>query len=134
MQNLENLWKAVNLVGSMRDLAIESKNYQWDVVPPLTFFLQVEHADVILKRHSTPVILARTEIQAGFGWQVVTDQDDAGVYIVGKRKPVIGTIGRAKFFITVPDSIHVTLKIDHCQLTLDDVSSTFDFPPQTTTL
>jgi len=129
MQHLENLWKAVNIVGSMRDLAIESKTYQWDVAPPITFFLHVEHADVTIKRHDDPVILARTEIQAGFGWQVVTDQDDVGVYIVGKRKPLIGTIGRAKFTITVPHSIHVTLKLEHCKLTLDDLHTTFDLPP-----
>jgi len=131
MQHLDNLWKAVNLVGAVRDLAVESKTYQWDVTPPMTFFLHVEHADVTLKRHDIDIIKATTEIQAGFGWQVVTDQDDVGVYIVGKRKPLIGTIGRAKFEITVPHTVHVTLKLENCQLTLDDVNTTFDLPAQT---
>lgn len=131
MQHLDNLWKAIHLAGSMRDLAIDSKTYQWDVHTPATFFLHVEYADVTIKRHDTPIIQARTEIQAGFGWQVVTDQDDAGVYVVGRRKPLIGTIGRAKFLVIVPHNIHVTLKLEHCQLTLGEVNTTFDLPPET---
>lgn len=130
MQHLENLWKAVNLVGSVRDIAVESKTYQWDITPPITFFLQVDHADVTLKRHDTPMIQAEVELQTGFGWQIMTDQDEVGVYIVGKRKPVIGTIGRAKFAITVPHNIHVTLKLQHCQLTLDDFNRTLDLPAE----
>ena len=129
MQRLDSLWKAVNIVSSVRDLAVESKTYQWDITPPITFFLHVEHADVTLKRHTLPMISARVELQAGFGWQVATDQDHAGVYIVAKRKPVIGTMGRGKFYITLPHDIHVTLKLEHCQLTLDDLNTTLDLPP-----
>lgn len=130
MQRFENLWKAVSVVSSVRDLAVESKTYQWDVTLPLTFFLDVEYADVMLKRHDTPQIMAQVELQAGFGWQVVTDQDDAGVYIIAKRKPLIGTMGRGKFIITLPHTIHTTLKLEHCQLTLDDLTTTIDLPPQ----
>ena len=128
MQGLENLWKAVNIVSSVRDFAVESKTYQWDIAPPITF-LHVEYADVTIKRHALPTIFAKVELQAGFGWQVATDQDQAGVYIVAKRKPVIGTIGRGKFYITLPHDIHVTLKLEHCQLTLDDLNTTLDLPP-----
>ncbi len=128
MQNLQNFWKAVNVVSSVRDLAVESKTYQWDISPPITFFLDVEHADVILKRHADPIILATTELQAGFGWQVATEQDDAGVYIVAKRKPLIGSIGRGKFTVTLPHNTHVSLKLEKCQLTLDDLSTILDLP------
>lgn len=131
MQHLDSLWKAVNIVSSVRDLAVESKTYQWDITPPITFYLHVEYADVTLKRHNAPTISAKLELQAGFGWQVATDQDDAGVYIVAKRKPVIGTMGRGNFHITLPHNIHVTLKLEHCQLTLDDLNTTLDLPPYT---
>jgi len=130
MQHLDNVWKAVNIVSSVRGLAVESKTYQWDITPPITFFLQVEYSDVTIKRHTQPSICAKTELQAGFGWQLATDQDNAGVYIVAKRKPLIGTIGRGKFDIVLPHNIHVTLKLEHCQLTLDDLNTTLDLPIQ----
>jgi hypothetical protein len=129
MQHLDSLWKAVTIVSSVRDLALESKTYHWDITPPITFYLHVEYADVILKRHDKPMISAKVELQAGFGWQVTTDQDDAGAYIVAKRKPLIGTMGHGKFDIILPHNIHVTLKLEHCQLTLDDLNTTLDIPP-----
>jgi hypothetical protein len=128
MQGLDSLWKAVNLVSSVRNLAVETKIYQWEITPPITFFLDVEYADVTLTRHELPMISAKIELQAGFGWQVATDQDDAGVYIIAKRKPLIGTMGRGNFYIALPHDIHVTLKLEHCQLTLDDLNTTLDFP------
>jgi hypothetical protein len=131
MQHLDSLWKAVNIVSSVRDLAVESKTYQWDITPPITFYLHVEYADVTLKRHDIATISAKVELQAGFGWQVATDQDEAGVYIVAKRKPLIGTMGRGNFEITLPQDIHITLKLEHCQLTLDDLNTTLDLPSQT---
>ena len=129
MQHLENLRRALHLLGSARDLAVEAKNYQWEVAPSVTFFLQVEQADVKLARHDKLQVLARVELQAGFGWQMAAEQDEAGVYLVAKRKPLIGSIGRGKFDITLPDSIHVTLKLEQCQLRLDSLNATFDFPP-----
>lgn len=131
MQHLDNLWKAVNIVGSVRDLAVESKLYQWEVSAPMTFYLHVEYADITLKRRQQHTILAKVQLQAGFGWQVVTDQDEAGVYMVAKRKPVIGSIGRGKFEITLPENIHVTLKLEHAQLTLDNLNTTLDIPAHT---
>ena len=130
MQHFENLWKAVNVVSSVREIAVETKTYQWDVTPPLTFFLHVEHADVILKRQQAHQISAQIELQGGFGWQLVTDQDHAGVYVVAKRKPVIGSMGRGTFDITLPEDIHVTLKLEHCRLTFDDLHTQVDIPPQ----
>ena len=128
MQHLDSVWKAMNIVSSVRDIAVESKTYQWDITPPITFFLQAEYSDVTITRHDKPIISAKLELQAGFGWQVATDQDAAGVYIVAKRKPLIGTIGRGKFHISLPHTVHVTLKLEHCQLTLDDLNTTLDLP------
>ncbi len=129
MRHLENLWQAFHWLGSARDLTVESKNYQWEVTPPITFFLQAEQADVKLTRHDKPQVLARVELQAGFGWQMIAEQDEAGVYLIAKRKPLIGSIGRGKFDITLPDNIHVTLKLARCQLRLDNLNTTLDFPP-----
>lgn len=129
MQHLNNLWKAAQVVGSVRDLTVDSKVYQWDVTLPCTFFLEVEHADITLKRHSHEQVTAKVALQAGFGWQLVTDQDSAGVYIIAKRKRLIGSVGRGKFYIALPHAIHTTLKLEHCTLTLDNLSTTLDFPP-----
>ena len=129
MRRLDNLRQALRLLNSARGLAVESKTYQWEVKPAATFFLQAEHADVKLARHDKLQALAKVELQAGFGWQMAVEQDEAGVYMIAKRKPLIGGIGRSQFDVTLPDSIHVTLKLEQCRLRFDSLNACLDFPP-----
>lgn len=130
MRRFDNLRQALHLLNSARDLAVESKTYQWEVRAATTFFLQAEHADVKLARHNKSQALAKVEL-TGFGWQMAAEQDEAGVYMVAKRKPLIGSIGRGRFEVTLPGSIHVTLKLEQCQLRFDSLNARLDFPPHT---
>ena len=129
MRHLSSLWQTLQWLGSARDLTLESRNYQWEAAPPMTFFLQAEQAAITLARHDKPQILAKVELQAGFGWQMAAEQDEAGVYLVAKRKPLIGGIGRGKFDIALPPGIHITLKLTRCQLRFNKLNATLDFPP-----
>ena len=110
MRHLGNFWNAINLISAARDLAVETRRFQWDVTIPNTFYLDVEHADIRLSWHDQLQVVAKLELQAGFGWQWTTDQDTAGVYIVAKRKPLIGSIGRGKLAFTLPHGVHISLK------------------------
>lgn len=129
MRHLGNVWKAAKLLSSARDLALETRHLQWEVKLPSTFFLQAEYADVNLTGHDQTQIEARLALQAGFGWQLASDQDEAGVYIVAKRKAVIGGIARAKFEIKLPRGVHVSLDLRHCQLCIADMHTAIDLPP-----
>lgn len=129
MRTLRKAWKALEIVGAARELAIETRRFSWDTAAGTTFYLQAEYAEIRLATHEQPVIEAKIKLQAGFGWQLVTDQDEAGVYIIAKRKSVIGSIGRARFDITLPADAHISLKLEKCKLCLDDLSAAFDWPP-----
>ena len=129
MRHLGNFWKAAQLLNSARDLALETQRFRWDVTTPGTLFLQAEQSDIRLGWHDQPQILAKVELRAGFGWQLTTDQDAAGVYIVALRKPVIGSIARGKFHFTLPRGVFISLKLKQCQLRFDDLTATLDLPP-----
>lgn len=129
MQRLARIWNAVKLLSSARDLAIETRRLEWNVTLPNTFFLQAEHCDISLSWHDQPKLMANLELQAGFSWQWTTDQDEAGVYIVARRKPLIGSIGRGKFAFTLPHGAHISLKLDSCQLCCIDLHTSLELPP-----
>ena len=126
---LDKAWKALKIVGAARELALETRHFSWDVAARTTFFLQAEHADIRLLTHQSDEIQAKIELQAGFGWQVATDQDEAGVYIIARRKPLIGTIGRGRLEITLPVHAHISLKLNGCQLSFAELNAAFDLPP-----
>lgn len=129
MRLRDNAWKALKLVGAARELAIETRRFHWEVAPGSTFFLQAEHADIRLVTHHRSEVLAKVELQAGFSWQLLSEQDEAGVYIIARRKPLIGSIGRSRFDIAIPEDIHISFKLDQCKLCLDDLNTSLDLPP-----
>lgn len=129
MQTLRKARRALEIMGAARDLAIESRQFSWDAPAGTTFFLQAEQADIRLTAHERRTIAAKIELRAGFGWQLVTDHDEAGVYIIARRKALIGGVARARFDITLPADLHVSLKLEHCQVCLVNVNAALDLPP-----
>ncbi len=129
MAQLDRLWRALKLIGSARDLALEKRRYQWEVEPPNTFFLNAEHADIHLKPHDEARILTSIELRGSFAWQVATDQDEAGVYIIARRKAIVGSIGRGRFDVLLPRGIHMSLRLENCRLHMDDLNGDIEFPP-----
>ena len=129
MRHLGNIWKAARLLNSARDLAVETQRFHWDVRTPSTLFLQAEQSDIQLALHDQPQILAKIELRAGFGWQLTTDQDAAGVYIVAVRKRVIGSIARGKFHFSLPRGVYISLQLKQCRLGFDNLTASLDLPP-----
>ena len=129
MRMLDNVWRALRIVGAARELAIDTRRFNWNVAAGTTFYLEAEYADIHLVSHDRPEVLAKVELQAGFGWQLATDQDEAGVYMIARRKALIGSIGRAKFDIKLPEQVHISLKLENCQVCLADFNTTLDLPP-----
>ena len=129
MRHLGNLRKALGLFGAARNLAIETRRYEWELSTPNTFYLEAENADIRLSSHERNEIQATVELQAGFGWHLATDQDEAGVYMVARRKPLVGAIGRARITVALPADVHLRLKLERCRLSLLDLSALLEFAP-----
>lgn len=129
MRHLSQLRKAFHLFSTVRDWTSETRRFQWEVASPNTLYLDAEYADIRLSARDSRHIQAKVELRARFGWQLATDQDEAGVYIVARRKRLIGAIGRAKVSISLPPDVHISLKLSHCLLCLVDLNSALDFDP-----
>ena len=126
---LDSAWKALKLLGAARELAIETRRFNWELAAGATFFLQAEYAEINLATHERHEALATIELQAGFSWQLLTDQDEAGVYVIARRKQLIGGIGRSRFDIALPRDAHISLKLAQCRLCLNDMNASLDLPP-----
>lgn len=130
MQHLSTLWKIANAASEVAEIARSSEVYRFNVTDNLTFYLHTAHAEVRIRRWEEDRIEVMAHLQAPFGWQLRTDQDDAGVYFVARRKPVVGNLSGAVFSVMVPTTTNLLLKLDQCRLVLDDVTATVTLPPQ----
>ncbi|MFN8375791.1 MAG: hypothetical protein U0694_23325 [Anaerolineae bacterium] len=129
MRHLDTLWQVVNAASTVRDLTVTAQTYRFPVTHPITFFLQSENVSVRVTRWSQPLIEVTIRLQAAFGWRVATDQDDAGVYIVAKRRAVVGSIASGSFDISVPQDTYLTIKLENGSLQLDNLNGTLNIPP-----
>lgn len=131
MQHLNTLWKIANAASEVAEIARSSDIHRFNMSAGMTFYLHTAHAEIRIRRWDEPRADVLAQLQAPFGWQVKTDQDEAGVYFVARRKPVVGNLSGAIFTLAVPASAHLLLRLDQCRLVLDDVTAAVQLPPHT---
>lgn len=130
MQHLNTLTQLVNAASSVVDLARSSHTYVFNVAGNPTCYVHVSGGEVCIARTTAPQIEIAANIQAPFAWRVVAEQDDAGVYLVALRRPVFGAMGGASFRISVPEHIHLVLRLERSRLSLEDVNGLIELPPR----
>lgn len=99
------------------------------VNPPVTVYVRGSHCRVSVQRHAAPKVIVRAAMQAAFGLELVGEQDEAGVYIVARRKPVMGQLSRADFSITVPGDTALVFHLTPGDVVIEDVDGMLELPP-----
>lgn len=130
MPMLNKLRGALDILVSIRDLTTVSRNYQWEVQAPSSFYLEAEYAEVSLSRSEDNRLYVNVRLRASMSWKLATEKDDAGVYVIIKRKPLIGNIGRARLHARLPRGVHISLQLQNSVLCLKDLVSALELPPE----
>jgi hypothetical protein len=134
MQHLNTLSQLVNAASTVAELARSAQSYHFYVGAGSSCYVHADAGEVRIARHDAPVITISSTLQAPFAWRVAAEQDEAGVYFVALRRPLVGGLAGATFAVTVPRDAHLTLKLEGARLSIENVSGTIDLPPQTTGL
>ncbi len=98
------------------------------VQPPLTVFIYAENSRITVRHEPAPQVILEASLRASFGWQIVAEQDEAGVYIVARRKPVIGALAQASFRVTMPPEAHLQVELSGGMLVLEDLAGRLEIP------
>jgi hypothetical protein len=107
----------------------QSYTQVFNVQPPITVYIRGSHCRVTVRRAPDPKVILQANTYRAFGLELAAEQDHAGVYIVAKRKPVVGQISRADFTVTVPPESHLTLNLTPGDVVLQDIDGMLEFPP-----
>ncbi len=134
MQHLNTLTQLVNAASTVAEIARSSQTYVFNVGSGATCYVHVADAEVRIARHNAPQIEIAAQLQAPFGWRVAAEQDEAGVYLVALRRPLVGAMAGASFLVTVPPDAYLALRLEHARLSLEDVNGLLELPPQTAVL
>ena len=129
-KHLNTLWQVVNAASTVADFARQSQTYTFPVNGPVTVYLRAEQAEIRLVRWGQPKVDVFVQLQAAFGWRIATDQDADGVYVVAKRRMLVGSMSRATFTLTLPYDAYLILKLSESSVQMTDVNGTLHIPPK----
>ncbi|MFN7210088.1 MAG: hypothetical protein ACK4P1_06815 [Aggregatilineales bacterium] len=100
--------------------------------PPLTVYVRGSQVAVHVQRGAPQSVVLEADLHASFGWEFLTDQDEQGVYIVARRKPVLGALSWASLSLTLPIYAHLALHLTPGSLHLTHLEGTLTLPAQST--
>lgn len=133
VQKFKTIVRALETTSQLIEIARSSQTFQFTVQPNVTVYLHTMQAEVFVARHDQPHVELIAKLGAPFAWRVATDQDDAGVYLVARRKAVVGqlagVLARAVLLLTIPLESHLILKLENSRLSLQDLTGDFEFAP-----
>lgn len=100
----------------------------FNVTGPTTVFLRAGHCQVTVRPTTAPKVILEANLFRAFGVDLAGEQDSAGVYIVVKRKPVVGQVARIDLTLYVPLETHLALHVTPGDIVFEGVDGLLELP------
>ncbi|MEP7285586.1 MAG: hypothetical protein ABI947_07450 [Chloroflexota bacterium] len=100
----------------------------FEIMLPTTVFVRASQCDVIVRHWPDLRVELSANLRASFGWDLVAEQDDAGIYIVAKRKLIVGQLSTAHFTLTVPPQVNLVFHLTPGTVRLMDINGKITVP------
>ena len=100
----------------------------FEVGLPVTIYVRATQADVTVCHQPGTKVELSANLRASFGWDLVADQDEIGVYIVAKRKPIVGTMSTAAFTLTVPPEANLVFHLTPGTIRFQNIAGKLSIP------
>lgn len=120
---LESASAAVGQIGRDRVRQV------FTITLPVTVYIYATHSRVTVQRKPGNQIELEANLRGAFGLTLAVEQDDAGVYVVAKRKPVAGTLARADFTVVAPPEARILANLTAGSVILDDIDGLIEALP-----
>lgn len=94
----------------------------FNVTSPVTVYVRANHCRVTVRRSTHAKVTLNANLQRSFGLDLTAEQDGDGIYIVARRKPVVGSVTRADFTLTVPPDTQLALHLKPGEIVFEDIN------------
>lgn len=129
MRKLETLFQIVSVLRSVPDVGREQRVAAYEVQRPVTVYVRASHCRVRVQRTLARQVQIQAELRQSFGWDWVTERDEAGIYVVLKRKPLVGALSTADLTLIVPPDAYLVFHLTPGSVTLHDFEGRLSVAP-----
>ncbi|MBN1966515.1 MAG: hypothetical protein JW910_17825 [Anaerolineae bacterium] len=119
-RTLEMALELFNSARKLPDIARERRVAAYEVTGPTTVYVRAGHSRVTVRRTTDRRVQVEADLRQAFGWQWTTERDEAGIYVVLKRKPLVGSLSTAELTLIVPPDAYLVFHLTPGSVQLED--------------
>lgn len=113
-------WRIFQTARDLADVTKERWTDAYEVSGPTTVYVRGSHCRLTVERAAAPRVQVEGEMQQSFGWDWVTERDDAGIYVVLKRRRLVGALSYAALRLVVPPDAYLVFHLTPGSVVLAD--------------
>ncbi len=100
----------------------------FNVEQPVTVYVRASQCRITVVHHAAPKVILEANLHRAFGVELAAEQDHDGVYIVARRKAVVGRMTRLDFTLHVPADSHLAFHLTPGDVLFQDINGTVELP------
>lgn len=131
VNQLETAFRIFDTLRALPRMTQSRRVAAYEVSGPSTVYVRASHCRVTVQRVLEPRVQIDCELRQAFGWEWVTERDDAGIYVVLKRKPVVGALSSAVLTLLVPADAYLVFHLTPGSVQLADFEGRLSVEPLT---
>ncbi|MFC1960471.1 hypothetical protein ACFLYO_07150 [Chloroflexota bacterium] len=129
MCSFEMAWQVFSTVRSLPDVTRRRHVIAYEVQNPITVYVRASHCRVMVQRTTDAQVQIECELRQSFGWNWITERDEAGIYVVLKRKPLVGALSSAALTLVVPSDAYLVFNLTPGSVHLADFDGRLGVAP-----
>jgi hypothetical protein len=98
------------------------------VVGPMTIYISGSQCGVAVIYHAQNHVELYTSLYAAFGVRVIVEQDEAGIYIVLRRRRLLGLFSRSEVTVKLPTYCHLAFNLTPGTIRIEQLHGTLEIP------
>ncbi len=111
MRKLELALELLSTLRALPRVAHEQRVAAYEVSGPITVYVRADHSRVTVRRTEEPRVQILGELRQAFGWEWAVERDSAGIYVVLKRRPLVGALASADLTLIVPPDAYLVFHL-----------------------
>lgn len=98
---------------------------------PITVFVRASKCHVTVYYHELDQVELHASLYAAFGMRLIIERDEAGIYVVARRRRVVGAFSRSEFTVVVPRYCHLAFNLTPGHVRFIRLNGVLQVPPPT---
>lgn len=119
---------AQQLETTLNNLRFKSQLRVFPVAEPVTLYVRGSHCAVVVRYHEYEHVEIYASLYAAFGMRLVVEQDQDGVYVVVKRRRLLGLFSRSELQVVVPSYCDLAFDLTPGNVSFEDINGVLEIP------